>query len=324
MRELTFVQAITEALAEELARDERVFLIGEDIGRTGGVFGATRGLLDKFGPARVRQTPISESAIVGVATGAALMGQRPVAEIMYFSFITLAMDQIFNQLVKMRYMSDGQLHVPVVIRSQGGGGRGKGPQHSDSVEAWFYHMPGLKIAVPATPYDAKGLLKTAVRDDSPVLFLENAMLYNDKGEVPQEDYTVPFGQARIARAGQDVTVVTYSRMVREALKAAGTLETLGISAEVIDLRTLIPLDWETVIGSVKKTGRVVVVHEAYKKGGVGGDIASEIVERAFDYLDAPALRIGAKDAPIPFSRPLEEAILPGPADIVAACKALVA
>jgi len=323
MRELTFVQAITEALSEELARDERVFLIGEDIGRTGGVFGATRGLIDKFGPARVRQTPISESAIVGVATGAALMGLRPVAEIMYFSFITLAMDQIFNQLVKMRYMSDGQLHTPVVIRSQGGGGRGKGPQHSDSVEAWFYHMPGLKIAVPATPYDAKGLLKSAVRDDNPVLFLENAMLYNDKGDVPQEDYTVPFGQARIARAGTDVTVVTYSRMLREALKAAGTLETQGISAEVIDLRTLIPLDWETVIGSVKKTGRVVVVHEAYKKGGVGGDIASEIVERAFDYLDAPALRIGAKDAPIPFSRPLEEAILPGPADIVAACKALI-
>jgi len=324
MRELTFVQAITEALSEELARDERVFLIGEDIGRTGGVFGVTRGLIDKYGPARVRQTPISESAIVGVATGAALLGLRPVAEIMYFSFITLAMDQIFNQLVKMRYMSDGQLHVPVVIRSQGGGGRGKGPQHSDSVEAWFYHIPGLKIAVPATPYDAKGLLKTAVRDDNPVLFLENAMLYNDKGDVPQEDYTVPFGQARIAHAGKDVTVVTYSRMVREALKATGTLETQGISAEVIDLRTLIPLDWETVIGSVKKTGRAVVVHEAYKKGGVGGDIASEIVARAFDYLDAPVMRIGAKDAPIPFSRPLEEAILPGPADIVEACKALVA
>jgi pyruvate/2-oxoglutarate/acetoin dehydrogenase E1 component len=322
MRELTFVQAITEALGEELARDERVFLIGEDIGRTGGVFGATRGLWERFGSTRVRQTPISESAIIGVATGAALMGLRPVAEIMYFSFITLAMDQIFNQLVKFRYMSNGTLYAPVVIRTQGGGGRGKGPQHSDSLEAWFYHMPGLKIATPATPYDAKGLLKTAIRDDNPVLFLENAMLYNDKGDVPQEDYTVPFGQARIARPGKDVTIVTYSRMVREALKAAEVLEPAGISAEVIDLRTLIPLDWETVIASVKKTGRCLVLHEAYKKGGVGSDIAAEIMERAFDYLDAPVLRVGAKDAPIPFSKPLEEAILPGPADIIEACKTL--
>jgi pyruvate/2-oxoglutarate/acetoin dehydrogenase E1 component len=323
MRELTYVQAVTEALGEELARDGRVFLIGEDIGRTGGVFGATRGLLDKFGPARVRQTPISENGIIGVAAGASMLGLRPVAEIMYFSFITLAMDQIFNQLVKMRYMSNGTLWTPMVIRTQGGGGRGKGPQHSDSVEAWFYHMPGLKIAMPYTPYDAKGLLKTAIRDDNPVLFIENAMLYNDKGDVPQEDYTIPFGQAVVRRAGKDVTIVTYSRMVRDALKAAGDLESLGISAEVIDLRTLIPLDWDTVIGSVKKTGRVLVLHEAYKKGGIGGDIASEIMARAFDYLDAPVLRLGAKESPIPFARSLEEAILPNQADIVAACQSLI-
>lgn len=323
MRELTYVQAVTEALGEELARDGRVFLIGEDIGRTGGVFGATRGLLDKFGPARVRQTPISENGIIGVAAGASMLGLRPVAEIMYFSFITLAMDQIFNQLVKMRYMSNGTLWTPMVIRTQGGGGRGKGPQHSDSVEAWFYHMPGLKIAMPYTPYDAKGLLKTAIRDDNPVLFIENAMLYNDKGDVPQEDYTIPFGQAVVRRAGKDVTIVTYSRMVRDALKAAGDLESLGISAEVIDLRTLIPLDWDTVIGSVKKTGRVLVLHEAYQKGGIGGDIASEIMARAFDYLDAPVMRLGAKDSPIPFAKSLEEAILPNQADIVAACQSLI-
>jgi len=325
MREITYREALKEALREEMKRDERVFLMGEDIADPfGGAYKVTLGLSSEFGTDRVMQTPISELGYIGAALGAALTGMRPVAELMYIDFATMAMDQIANQAAKIRYMSGGQARVPLVIRTQGGLGRSSAAHHAQSLEAWFVHLPGFLVAMPSTPYDAKGLLKTAVRDDNPVLFLENAMLYNDKGDVPQEDYTVPFGQARIAHAGKDVTVVTYSRMVREALKATGTLETQGISAEVIDLRTLIPLDWETVIGSVKKTGRAVVVHEAYKKGGVGGDIASEIVARAFDYLDAPVMRIGAKDAPIPFSRPLEEAILPGPADIVEACKALVA
>jgi pyruvate dehydrogenase E1 component beta subunit len=323
MRELRYVEAITEALEEELLRDEHVFLIGEDIGRTGGVFGATRGLWEKFGSERVRQTPISENTIIGAATGASLMGLRPVAEIMYFNFITLAMDQVFNQLVKLRYTSNGQLRTPVVIRTQGGGGRGKGPQHSDSLEAWFMHMPGLKIAIPALPYDVKGLLKAAIRDDNPVLFIENAMLYNEKGEVPKEDYTVPLGKARIVQAGDDVTILAYSRMVYDAQKAAKDLAELGISAEVIDLRSLVPLDMETIVASVQKTGRVLIVHEGYEQGGVGAEISARIVKEAFDYLDAPIERIGTKAVPIPFSKNLEEAVLPGVAQIVETSKALM-
>jgi pyruvate/2-oxoglutarate/acetoin dehydrogenase E1 component len=319
---MRYVEAITEALEEEMLRDERVFLIGEDIGRTGGVFGATRGLWEKFGSERVRQTPISENTIIGAATGASLMGLRPVAEIMYFNFITLAMDQIFNQLVKLRYTSFGQLKTPLVIRTQGGGGRGKGPQHSDSLEAWFMHMPGLKIAVPATPYDVKGLLKTAVRDDNPVLFIENAFLYNEKGEVPQEDYTVPLGQAKVLRQGDDVTILAYSRMVYEAEKAAQRLEQEGIGAEVIDLRSLVPLDLATIVASVKKTGRVLIVHEGYKQGGVGAELSALIVEEAFDYLDAPIERIGTQAVPIPFSQSLEEAVLPGVDGIVERSRAL--
>jgi len=323
MKKITYVQAITEALREEMLRDERVFLIGEDIGRTGGVFGATRGLWEQFGPQRVRQTPISENTIIGVATGAAMMGFRPVAEIMYFSFITLAMDQIYNQLVKLRYLSNGTLTVPVVIRTQGGGGRGKGPQHSDSLEAWFCHMPGLKVAIPSTPYDAKGMLKAAIRDDNPVLFIENAILYNLKGEIPEEDYLVPLGKANLVREGTDVTILAYSRMVHEALKAAETLSELGISAEVIDLRTLVPLDMDTILQSCKKTGRVLVVHEAYRRGGVGAEIAALIMEKAFDYLDAPVARLGGHEVPIPFSKPLEEAVFPNAGIIVESCRKLV-
>ena len=252
-----------------------------------------------------------------------MVGLRPVAEIMYFNFITLAMDQVFNHLVKLRYATNGQLNTPVVIRTQGGGGRGKGPQHSDSLEAWFMHMPGLNVAIPSTPYDVKGLLKTAIRDDNPALFIENAFLYNDTGEVPEEDYTIPFGKANVVRTADDVTILAYSRMVKEALASADSLEKIGIGAEVIDLRTLVPLDIDTIVASVQKTGRVLIVHEGYKQGGVGAEVAAQIMTNAFDYLDAPVERIGTRPAPIPFSESLEFAVLPGSKQIVEKCQALV-
>jgi pyruvate/2-oxoglutarate/acetoin dehydrogenase E1 component len=320
MREITFVDSLRMTLKEEMQRDPSLMLIGEDIGLYGGIFGVTKGLLEEFGPYRVRSTPISESAIIGSALGAAMTGIRTVAEIMYIDFTTCAMDQIVNQVAKMRYMSGGKAKIPLVIRTQEGGGRGNAAQHSQSLEALFLHIPGLKIVMPSTPYDARGLLKTAIRDDNPVMFIEHKLLYATKGSVPAEEYLVPFGQADIKRKGKDVTIVAISYMVMKALKAAERLAGEGIEAEVIDLRTLVPLDLETLLQSVHKTNRVVVVHEGCRKGGIGGEIAAQIQEEAFDHLDAPVQRVGASDVPIPYSEPLEKAVLPEEEDIVSAVK----
>ncbi len=303
-----------------MRRDPSLMLIGEDIGRYGGIFGVTKGLLDKFGPQRVRSTPISESAIIGSALGAAMTGIRTVAELMYVDFTTCAMDQIVNQVAKMHYMSGGKLRIPLVIRTHGGGGRGNAAQHSQNLEAWFLHVPGLKIAMPSTPADAKGLLTTAIRDDNPVLFIEHKLLYATKGKVPEGEHLVPFGQADVKRAGTDVTIVTISHMVLKALRAAERLAGEGIDAEVVDLRTLAPLDLESVLRSVRKTNRIVIAHEACRRGGFGGELAAEIQEQAFDHLDAPIERVGALDVPIPYSKPLEEAVIPDEARIIAAVK----
>lgn len=320
MLEMTFVEALRTTLEEEMRRDPSLMLIGEDIGRYGGIFGATKGLLDMFGPRRVRNTPISESAIIGSALGAAMTGTRTVAELMYVDFTTCAMDQIVNQTAKMHYMSGGKLRIPLVIRTHGGGGRGNAAQHSQNLEAWFLHVPGLKIVMPSTPADAKGLLATAIRDDNPVLFIEHKLLYSTKGQVPEGEYLVPLGQADVKRPGKDVTIVTISQMVLKALRAAEQLATLRIEAEVIDLCTLAPLDLETVLRSVRKTGRVVIAHEACRCGGFGGELAAQIQEEAFDFLDAPIRRVGALDVPIPYSKPMEEYVIPDEERIVAAVK----
>ncbi len=316
MREVTYSQALREALTEEMERDPNVILLGEDIGVYGGVFKVTEGLLARFGPERVRETPISESGFIGVATGLAMCGKRPVAELMFMDFAWVAADQIWNQAAKMRQMSGGQVSVPLVIRTQQGGGRGNAAQHSQSLEAHFTHIPGIKVALPATPYDAKGLLKSAIRDPDPVVVIEHKLLYNTKGPVPEEEYLIPLGIADVKRPGRDVTVIAVSRTVLHALEAAETLASEGIEVEVIDLRTTVPLDMETVIRSVQKTGHVVVAHEAHRTCGIGAEIATRIMEEAFDYLDAPVQRVAALDVPIPYSQPLESAVLPGPADIV--------
>jgi pyruvate dehydrogenase E1 component beta subunit len=320
MTEKRYIWAINEALHEELARDPNVVVIGEDIGIGGGSFGATRGLLDVFGPQRVKDTPISEAAIVGLAAGAASLGLRPVVEIMFSDFMTLAMDQIVNQIAKLHYMFGGQFRVPVTVRAPGGGGLSAGPQHSQSLEAWFTHIPGLLVVAPSTPADAKGLLKSAIRDDNPVIFLEHKGLYSAKGEVPDEEYTIPFGQALVRREGADVTIVAFSRMVGHALEAADALADEGISAEVIDLRTLNPLDIETVTRSVRKTHRVVIAHEAVTTGGFGAEIAAQVVEYMLPYLDHAPVRVGAAFSPIPFSPTLEQAVLPGVPDVIRAAK----
>jgi len=300
--------------------DPSLMLIVEDIGRYGGIFGVTKGLLDKFGPQRVRSTPISESAIIGSALGAAMTGTRTVAELMYVDFTTCAMDQIVNQAAKMHYMSGGKLRIPLVIRTHGGGGRGNAAQHSQNLEAWFLHVPGLKIAMPSTPADAKGLLTTAIRDDNPVLFIEHKLLYATKGKVPGGEYLIPFGQADVKRPGKDVTIVTISHMVLKALRAAERLAAEGIEAEVIDLRTLAPLDLESVLRSVRKTNRVVIAHEACRRGGFGGELAAQIQEEAFDFLDGPVQRVGALDVPIPYSKPMEDYVIPDEERIVAAVR----
>ena len=310
MKIITFKQALNNAMDEELSRDRNVFLLGEDIGLNGGVFHVTDGLFQKYGFERVKQTPISENAIIGAAIGSSMLGLRPVAEIMYFDFIAVAMDQVINQAAKIRYMSGGQVKLPLVIRTQAGAGRGKGSQHSQYLEALFFHIPGIKIALPSNPYDAKGMLKTAIRDDNPVLFIENSFLYNLKGEVPDEDYTVPFGKAEIKKEGNDITIVSYSMMVNKCMNVAKDLEQSGTSAEVIDLKTIQPLDIDTVIKSVKKTGRLLIAHESYKKGGVGAEIASQVMEKAFDYLDAGIERLGEKEAPIPFAETLDKVSVP--------------
>ncbi|WP_279615854.1 alpha-ketoacid dehydrogenase subunit beta [Paenibacillus pectinilyticus] len=320
MREITMAQALNEALREEMARDNRVFLMGEDIGDYGGIFKVTKDLAAAFGKERVRDTPISESGFIGAGVGAAMTGLIPVIEIMWIDFTLVAMDQILNQAAKMKYMSGGQTSVPMVIRTQGGGGRGNGAQHSQSLETLFAHIPGIKVVVPSTPYDAKGLLKAAIRDNAPVLFVENKMMYTKKGPVPEEDYIVPIGVADIKRSGNDVTIISLSRMVDYSLEAAQILEQEGISAEVIDLRTLDPLDKETILHSVRKTMRVVIVHEAHLSFGWGAEVCAIIQEEAFDYLDAPIMRVGTKDVPIPFNRNLEKMTLPQVSDIVNAVK----
>lgn len=320
MRKISFGEALREALQEEMRRDETVFVLGEDIALHGGDFGVTKGLLDEFGEKRVRDTPISETAIVGLSLGAASVGMRPVAEIMFSDFLGVCMDQILNQVSKMRYMSGGQVKTPVVIRTAFGAGISAGPQHSQSPEAFFVHIPGLQVVMPSTPYDAKGLLKTAIRNDNPVIFFEHKLLYGVKGDVPEQEYLIGFGEAAIKRNGTDVTIVATGLMVKEALAAAETLEKDGLTAEVIDPRTLVPLDEKTLINSVKKTGRAVVVHEAWKRSGFGAEIAAMIMEEAMDYLDAPVKRVGGLNVPTPFSPALEKYVVPNENDIVKAVK----
>lgn len=320
MPEITFVESLRMTLKEEMERDPSLMLIGEDIGRYGGIFGVTKGLLEEFGPHRVRSTPISESAIIGSALGAAMTGIRTVAEIMYVDFTTCAMDQIVNQVAKMRYMSGGKAKIPLVIRTQEGGGRGNAAQHSQSLEALFLHIPGLKIVMPSTPYDARGLLKTAIRDENPVMFIEHKLLYATKGFIPDGEFLIPFGQADVKRKGKDVTVIAISYMVTKALRAAERLAEEGVDVEVIDLRTLVPLDIETLLQSVRKTNRVVIVHEGCRTGGIGAEIACNIMEEAFDFLDAPIQRVGALNVPIPYSEPLENAVIPSEEEIATAVK----
>jgi pyruvate/2-oxoglutarate/acetoin dehydrogenase E1 component len=319
MRELTFAQAIREALDEELARDERIFVLGEDVAAWGGVFRTTENLLQKYGAERVIDTPLSEEGFIGLAVGAAMTGMHPVPEIMFGDFITLVMDQIVNQAAKMRYMTGGQIQVPITIRATMGGGRSSGAQHSQSWHAWFAHVPGLKVVIPSTPYDAKGLLKTALRDNNPVLFFEDKVMYQKiKGPVPQEEYLIPFGKADIKRPGKDVSLIAISRMVHPSLAAAERLAGEGISVEVIDPRTLTPLDEETLIQSVAKTGGAVIVDEGYNRFGATAELAAVVARGAFDYLDAPVERLGAMDVPIPFSPVLEFATIPDEEKIIAA------
>jgi pyruvate/2-oxoglutarate/acetoin dehydrogenase E1 component len=321
---MTFVQALNSALDLALAGDGRVFLMGEDIGRMGGDFGVTKGLWAKYGEERVRDTPLSEAGFVGAAVGAAMVGMRPVAEIMFADFMSECYDQMVNNAAKMHYMFDGQFRAPIVVRTAAGGGFGGGPHHSQSVEGWFLNVPGLVIVAPSDPYDAKGLLLASIEDDNPVLFLEHKALYRLKGEAPEERYTVPLRQARVFRAGTDVTVVATMRMVHEALAAAAEVAQDGISVEVIDLRTLRPWDTETVLEAVARTGRLVVANEAPKIGSLASDVAAVVAEEAFSHLKAPILRVCGLDTPIPFSVPLEKVVLPGKDDIAATVRKVVA
>jgi len=317
---IMYREAVRDALAEEMRRDPRVFIMGEDVAIYGGAYSATQGLLQEFGEERVRDTAISEMAITGAAVGAAMAGMRPVAEIMYVDFMTLAMDQFVNQAGKNRYMFGGKTTVPMVLRTEGGAGRCIAAHHSQSLEAWFVHAPGVFVVMPATPYDAKGLLKTCIRDDNPVLFIEHKMLYNNKGEVPTEEYTIPLGQAVVRREGADVTIISYSRMALRAEEAGKKLAEEGVSAEVIDLRCLKPLDIECVLASVKKTGRVVLASEGYKDCNFVCDLMAKIQEFAFDYLDAPIERVCAANVPVPMSPVLEDEAIPRADKIVAAAK----
>ena len=318
--EATYGQALVEAMREEMVRDENVFVMGEDVGLYGGAYGATRGLFKEFGGERVRDTPISEATIAGAGVGAAMAGMRPVVEIMYVDFTPLAMDQLANQGAKNRFMFGGKTIVPLVVRTEGGAGRSIAAHHSQSLEALWTHFPGIYVVMPSTPYDAKGLMKAAIRDDNPVMFIEHKMMYGIKGNVPDEDYIIPYGVADVKREGSDVTIVTYSRMVHRSLEAAEKLAAEGISVEVIDLRTLKPLDFETIAKSVQKTGRVVGVTESYPTNSFIAEIAARIQEELFDWLDAPVVRVSAKDVPVPMSETLEDADIPGVEAIIAAVK----
>ncbi len=323
MAELTYSDALREALREEMLRDPKVVLLGEEIGVFQGVYRVTRGLLDEFGPERVRDTPISEAAIAGAAVGLALAGMKPVAEIMYMDFLTITMDQLATQAAKMRFMSGGQLKVPMVLRTQYSLGRQHGSQHSQFIPSMFFQVPGLKVVLPADPYDAKGLLKSAIRDENPVLFVESGLLYRTKGPVPDEEYLVPLGQAKVKAKGDDLTIVAASRTVGEALSAARKLADKEVSAEVIDIRTMQPLDLETIVESVKRTSRLMVVADDIKTGGIGAEISAAVVESAFDYLDAPIIRVACPETPIPFSPPLEQQYMPNADKIVQAAEQLV-
>jgi pyruvate dehydrogenase E1 component beta subunit len=321
-RIITFGEAIREALAEELRRDERVFIIGEDVGEAGTPFKVLSGLIDEFGPERIIDSPISEPGITGMGVGAAMTGMRPVVDIMFGDFATLIMDQMVNQAAKTHYMSGGKLNVPLVLRTTMGAGRRSAAQHSQSLHAWLSHIPGLKVALPATPYDAKGLMKTAIRDENPVVVFEDKMMYQLKGPVPEVEYTIPFGVADIKRQGSDVTLVATSSMVHVALEAADELAEVEISAEVIDPRTTLPLDKGILIESAKKTSRAIVIDEGYESYGVSAEIAAVIAEGAFYYLDAPVMRMGAMDVPIPFSPVLEDLTIPTAAGVVELAKTL--
>jgi acetoin:2,6-dichlorophenolindophenol oxidoreductase subunit beta len=324
MRELTYAEALREALRQEMQRDSRVFLIGEDIGVYGGSNAVTFGLLEEFGPQRIIDAPISEGGITGVITGAALNGMRPVGEIMFMDFVTQAADQIVNQAAKMRFRTGGQSSVPCVLRTPAGSGAGQAAQQSQSLENWFVHIPGLKVVMPSTPFDAKGLLVAAIRDDNPVIFVEHKLLYKSKGLVPEELYTIPLGQAQIKRPGRDLTIIAYSVMAQRSLDAAERLAVEGIEVEVIDPRTLKPLDEETILTSASKTGRVLIVHEACKTGGFGGEVAAIIAgSHAFYDLKAPIVRLAGRDVPIPFNQALERSAVPQADDIVAEARRLV-
>lgn len=322
-RRLTYREAVREALAQEMERDVDTLLIGEDIGEYGGVFKVTLGLIERFGPDRVVETPIAEAGFVGAAIGAAMTGKRPIVELMFMDFAMVAADQLFNQAAKMRYMSGDQFRVPLTIRTQQGVGAGTAAQHSQCLEAWFMHVPGFQVALPATPADAKGLLASAIRSDDPSLVIEHKALYGTKGEVPEGEHLVPFGEAAVRRAGDDVTLVTYSRSLQSCLAAAERLEQLDVSAEVVDLRTVVPLDTETVVASVQRTGRLVVVHEGHRRAGVGAEVAAQVAERAWDHLDCPPVRVCGLDIPVPYAEPLERAWLPQVEDVVAAALSVV-
>ncbi len=320
---MRFLEALRDALRLEMERDPNVYIIGEDVGAYGNVFGVTKGLIDQFGMERVRDTPITESAIVGTAVGSAACGLRPVAELMYVDFIGVALDQLYNQAAKMRYMFGGKITIPMVLRSACGAGRGSAAQHSQSLESWFMHVPGLKVVMPSTPADAKGLLISSIRDDNPVVFLEHKLLYTMKGDVPEGEYTIPLGQADVKRIGKDVTVVATSRMVHFALNAAEKLSEEGISVELVDPRTLSPLDEDTILESVKKTHRLVIVHEEVKFAGSGAEIAAMVAEKAIDYLDGPILRVAAPFSPVPFAPSLENEFIPSEEKIIDAVKTVM-
>ncbi len=323
MKEITYAQAINEAMSEEMRRDENVFMMGEDIAEYCGAFGVSRGMLEEFGKERIMNTPIAEQSYVGAGIGAAMAGMRPIVELMFSDFITVCFDELVNEAPKMRFMFGGKVKVPMVMRTAAGAGTGAAAQHSQSLEAVLAHFPGLKVVIPSTPYDAKGLLKSAIRDDNPVMFLEQKTLYRKKGMIPEEEYTIPLGVADIKREGSDCTIVTYGRMVQFSLEAAEKLAAENINVEVLDIRTLLPLDTDAIVASVKKTHRALIVHEAVKFGGFGGELAGQIAEsEAFYYLDAPIRRLGALSCPIPFNPNLERETFPTPEKIYDAVKSL--
>ena len=324
MSEITYAQAINDAISEEMRKDETVFMMGEDIGLYCGAFGVSKGMIQEFGEERIMDTPIAEQAYVGAAVGAAMTGLRPVVELMFSAFMCVCFDELVNEAAKLRFMFGGKVKVPMVMRAAAGAGTGAAAQHSQSLEACLAHFPGLKVVIPSTPYDAKGLLKTAIRDDNPVMFLEQKKLYRTKGEVPEEEYSIPLGVADIKKAGSDCTIVTYGRMVQVSLEAAAVLEKENIHAEVIDIRSLLPLDTGTIIESVKKTKHVLIVHEAVQFGGFGGEISGQIADsEAFYYLDAPIKRLGAKSTPIPFNPTLEADTFPTVDKVVNAVRKLL-